>query len=268
MIGLRTLCALGLVLVALPAHAGTDRVKLFIADLHSDVGEVRAGAALALGEAGDRRAVEPLKKVLNDEFVDVRKAGAWALGELGDKSSAAALEKTLQKDGAPQVRIAAAGALGKIRVTATAPTLRAALGDVDSGVRAQSIEALASVAGVDAVADAQTLLRDENWSVRCSATNALGAVKSRESIAALASTLRVDDTDYVRAGAAHALGNIGDKAAIPALKAALKDPSAKVRGEAASSLLRLGYTQEENDITGVVTKPDTTSTPDVGAIEL
>lgn len=265
---IRALCAVVLVLFSIPAYAGTDRVKMFIGDLRSDVGEVRAGAALALGEAGDPRAVDPLKRVLDDEFIDVRKAAAWALGELGDKSASSSLEKSLQKDGASQVRMAAAGALGKLRVTATAPTLKAALKDTDSGVRAQSVEALASVAGLGAVADATPLLRDENWSVRCSATNALGAVKSRESVAVLGSVLGVDDTDYVRAGAAHALGKIGDKAAIPALQKALKDPSAKVRGEAAASLLALGYSSEDPDFNPVVDPPETSHTKDVGAVEL
>jgi len=154
-------------------------------------------------------------------------------------------------------------------VTSTAPSLKAAVKDTDSGVRAQSIEALASVAGLEAVADAEALLRDENWSVRCSATNALGAVKSRESVAALAGVLGVDDTDYVRAGAAHALGMIGDKSAIPALKAALNDPSAKVRGEAAASLLRLGYAKDDPDFNPVAGQPEPKTTEkDPAAVEL
>lgn len=242
----RTFALGALLTIATPAYAGSDRVKMFIGDLHSDVGEVRAGAALALGEAGDRRAVKPLEKVLNDEFVDVRKAAAWSLGQLGDKASSAALLKSLEKDSAPQVRSASAGALGMLKVASTAPALKVALADSDAMVRASSVEALASVSGKDAVPDARELLRDGNWSVRSSALNALGTLKDNGSVNEICGVLAHDDAELTRAGAAHALGKIGDKSAIPALRAALKDGSDRVRAEAGASLARLGAPAEDD----------------------
>src|SRR4051812_21326864 len=115
----RTVLVLGAVMMSAPAFAGSDRVKMFMKDLTSPVGEVRAGAALALGEAGDPRAVKPLQALLTDEYVDVRKAAAWSLGELGDKSAGKPLSQALQNDKASQVRAAVATALGKIKDPST-----------------------------------------------------------------------------------------------------------------------------------------------------
>lgn len=47
--------------------------------------KVRDKAAKALGKMGDRRAVEPLIKLLSDPFYNVRGSAAQALGELGDR---------------------------------------------------------------------------------------------------------------------------------------------------------------------------------------
>ena len=262
----RTLALGALLTCSIPAFAGSDRVKMFIGDLSSDVGEVRAGAALALGEAGDRRAVKPLEKVLNDEFVDVRKAAAWSLGQLGDKASSASLMRSLEKDSAPQVRSASAGALGLLKVATTAPALKTALADSDATVRASSVEALAAVSGKDAIPDARELLRDGHWSVRSSALNALGALKDKGSVNEICGLLANDDTELTRAGAARTLGLIGDKSAIVALRAALKDGSDRVRAEAGAALSRLGAPAEDD-----VRNADNVSTKTTGdgtAIEL
>jgi len=53
---------------------------------------VRASAASALANLGDRRAVEPLIALLReDDLGHARGAAAWALGELGDARALPAL---------------------------------------------------------------------------------------------------------------------------------------------------------------------------------
>jgi HEAT repeat protein len=52
--------------------------------LESDDVQIRQFTAYLLGQAGDRRAVEPLIRALSDDHPGVRGAAANALGQLGD----------------------------------------------------------------------------------------------------------------------------------------------------------------------------------------
>ncbi len=61
--------------------------KDFIETSRTDSGELayldREGAIYALGESGDKRAVDPLVKILNDKNKDIRSCAAEALDKLG-----------------------------------------------------------------------------------------------------------------------------------------------------------------------------------------
>lgn len=92
---------------------------------------VRAGAARALGELGDSRAVEPLITALKDENAHVRRRATWALGELGDPRAVEPLRVAL-KDEDETVRADAATALEKLGNARAVEPLRAALEDEDS----------------------------------------------------------------------------------------------------------------------------------------
>ena len=74
----------------------------------------RAHAAHALGEIGDRRAVEPLIAALEDRMSFVRRAAAEALGEIGDSRVVEPLIAA-RKDSDWDVRSQATEALAKIR---------------------------------------------------------------------------------------------------------------------------------------------------------
>jgi HEAT repeat protein len=84
-----------------------------IAALSSQSPVVRRDAAVALGEVGDARAVEPLKTLLIDRSEDVRIAAARALGELGDSRAIEALIRALN-DRYPDLRREAEFSLLKI----------------------------------------------------------------------------------------------------------------------------------------------------------
>ncbi len=81
---------------------------------YEDDSDMRESAAVALGEIGDARAVEPLVKSLADEFiVPVRATFAAALGEVGGVRAIEVLTSILMDDDDDdQVRKAAARALG------------------------------------------------------------------------------------------------------------------------------------------------------------
>ena len=60
---------------------------------------IKRNAALALGNIGDPRAVNPLIKVLQeDDNSMVRGHTAWALGKMGGKKAKMALEKAIKRE--------------------------------------------------------------------------------------------------------------------------------------------------------------------------
>ena len=80
---------------------------------YDDDSDIREAAAIALGELGDARAVEPLVESIASEFiVPVRETFAAALGEAGGARATEVLTTILMDDGDDdQVRRAAARAL-------------------------------------------------------------------------------------------------------------------------------------------------------------
>jgi HEAT repeat protein len=75
---------------------------------------VRTQAAYTAGHLHDRAAVTPLSQlVAGDTSPQVRKAAAWALGEIGDTAAGAALTAALN-DADALVRSVAKGALGRL----------------------------------------------------------------------------------------------------------------------------------------------------------
>jgi HEAT repeat protein len=142
--------------------------------------EIRAGAALVLGEIGDKRAVEPLMKKL--------------VGE--------------DKDGEEIVRRDSAKGLAALADPASEQALIEALGDADS-VKIQSAIALGNIKGEDGVKALMDLLQDAGKarSVRANAAKALGAAGSNKAVPALEETLK-DDIGNIHFEAAEALRKI------------------------------------------------------------
>jgi hypothetical protein len=75
---------------------------------------LRSLAAIGLGYAEDRTTVDPLMATLRDEVPSVRATAAWALGEIEDERALPALARLLARDSAPEVRRAAAIAIGNL----------------------------------------------------------------------------------------------------------------------------------------------------------
>lgn len=76
--------------------------------------QVREQAALALGEIGDQRAVEPLIKTLNDEYSRVAIASAKALGRIGDRRAAGPMIEILNIHTSTRSSAGVEEALGQI----------------------------------------------------------------------------------------------------------------------------------------------------------
>jgi len=89
--------------------------------LTGDVLQEKWGAAVALGEIKDAKAVPALLEALKDEDKDVNELAAWALENIG-KPAVPALIKAL-KDENPKVRFRAAWVLGSMREIMALPDL-------------------------------------------------------------------------------------------------------------------------------------------------
>jgi HEAT repeat protein len=151
----------------------------------------RLGAIEALGAIRDPRSTKVLAAILaSHETSEIRWAAALALGEIGDKTVSPALLRALRDDDR-YVRYGAAKALGQVGWSAETDQDRAfyciALQDWDAikklgksatgplidmlkerhpAIRAQIVEILGSIGGVEAKKSCEQVLRDPDGDVR------------------------------------------------------------------------------------------------------
>jgi HEAT repeat protein/beta-lactamase regulating signal transducer with metallopeptidase domain len=110
---------------------------------------VRMAAARALGEIGDERAADKLIAALADGEWRVRNVSAWALSELKDERAVDALCRVLVSDAQGEVRQTAAMALGEIKSQKALSSLKQALGDAETRVRAKAQWAISEIEDSD-----------------------------------------------------------------------------------------------------------------------
>ena len=224
--------------------------------------EVRKAAALALGEIGDSRALDALIKALANRDPETRRAAAEGLGSIRSEAGVPALVRAAADPGEP-VQLAAIEALGKIGGLPAAACLRSAM----SGSRKKVCEAAESAlkgmpfspAGAEDRAELAVLrgkfeealqegqaavpalakaLKSNDPQMRLKAAEALGAIRSPESLQPLHLALR-DHYTPVQECAARALAGRGE-AARPGLEASLSFYVASVVGLAAGALGEIG----------------------------
>ena len=192
-------------------------VNAIIPKLEDKNGDVREGAAGALGMIGDANAVDPLTATLlkNDEIEVVRTRAAGALGMIGDaKGDAKAVEALIE-------------------VLSNANEIEA--------VRKEAIEALGKIGNPKAVEPLISALKDEDGNVRWKAVDALGMIGGAKAAEALIRKAADDEYEPVNYSTAEALVRIGAEAVEPLMEA-LEDEnsSIKVRYYAALVLGRIG----------------------------
>jgi HEAT repeat protein len=245
----------------LASAVSCSRVDSNIRDLRSSDVNERSHAARALGELGDKRAVDPLIGVLeHDSDLYVRAAAAEALGSLRDSRAIEPLCRALGDVEHPAVPPAAAKALGAFGAAALDPVLAQfrnnekarygaaiALGEIgDKRAIAPLLEAKTKdVSESQAIAAALRKLRDpreiisellvqledsdsSNRTHAARALDALGETANNSEVAgALARHLTDTDSSAARAAAA-ALMSIG-KEGRKQLLAALQSRDANLR---------------------------------------
>lgn len=185
-------------------------------------------------------AVPPLSAVMLrlDELPEIRAAAATALGRIGDAVAAPSLGEALS-DPSTDVRYAAALALGRIPADGAATRLTRALRtDGSWWVRYAAVLALGRTRkGFVVGALEDTLRLEPKWQIRMLAVRSLQDVGTPRAAQAVVPALRDRDSG-VRTAAALALADIGEEAHLPFLSAALKAETDLSARSAQSSAFR------------------------------
>jgi HEAT repeat protein len=132
-------------LTNMPPGERTPAIPQLISLLGDTDAWVRMAAARAIGEVRDSRATDTLIATLSDADWRVRQLAAWALNEMKEKRAVAALCQLLLGDSRPEVRRAAAEALGEIASAQALPSLHQALNDPEATVRSRVNWAIAEI---------------------------------------------------------------------------------------------------------------------------
>lgn len=218
------------------AHGAVDRAPHDLSH-RSTIRRARAAHVLGLCHVG--AALPLVVDALRDPAPEVRVAATRALGRLGEPSAAAAL---LAAVGAERAVPAgpAADALEQMG-TGIAGALRDGLLAVNPTTR--TVAAYLVVKG--SFTRSTDLLRlslatDEDAVVRAAAAVALGRMGRPADVSVLLDSAGSRQPSELRRACASALGDLGDASAVDGLRALLADPDPRLAEIAATSLLRLG----------------------------
>jgi HEAT repeat protein len=251
----------------MPAAAAEDNVEIGRRALQYLIGlmqhpdpEVRAEAAEAWGQVGNRAAIPLLRKALKDPVPFVQIEAAYALHKLGSKDALEPLEalalstttlihtKTPKKDAIADearaiardnIRAKAIARLSDIGGVRTVELFEKTLNDPSPIVRDATAVGLAKL-GFEELDDVFIeMLRDPNEARRAASAHALAQIGRPVGVEDLISAAS-DESAAVRAEAVMALGPTTDAKAQDAIIQALKDPSRLVQGAAAKALAQQG----------------------------
>ncbi len=196
----------------------------------------RITLALQLGQLGDARAFDLLRRMLLSAEEATRCAAAEALGRLQDARAIEPLFEALD-DGSPRVRLAAREALARLGMT---PDHLVALLDApNSTLRSEALRLLGKLREVSALPAIAARAQEagEPLTVRLAAVAALGQLRHSAAVPALARLLAAREP-ALRLHVISALGEIGDAHAVAALLPLLRDPDPVVAAKAVTALAR------------------------------
>ncbi|MFW6320603.1 MAG: HEAT repeat domain-containing protein [Halohasta sp.] len=245
--------------------------------LDSDSPAVRARAATLLGEHADSTDTESIEALVSvsvtDDNEEVRAAAVEGLDAIGSEAVEQLLVKitgTKIEEGAdwatarkfanalssevPELRMAAASALGQLGEASAVPKLVEALDDENPKVRVRICAALGQLDHPKAVPALIDRLSDASGEVRHEAAVALASIGTDQALAALLDMLD-DSNTAIRRIAASSLGEAGTVRAVQPLTDALADESSAVRSAAVFSIIELlsnAPTQQSHQIRDTV----------------
>lgn len=211
-------------------------------DDHEDRDAI-VGALIDAAEDGDgavvSAAVDSLDQ-LGPDAVEALIAGRSAVdlaGEVTDERRSTAFTEALSAD-VPELRMAAANALGALGRPETVPDLVERFDDPDPRVRGRAARACGAIDDARAVEGLSALLGDPKASVRREAAEALGRIGTRRALESLLALY--DDPDKrVRRIAVAGFGAFENDRPVPHLVDAYGDEAPDVRRAAAYATLEL-----------------------------
>lgn len=189
--------------------------------------EVVAAAIDSLDELGQDALEQLLTSMANVEFEEG--AADWVKA----KAFLQALDAEV-----PELRMAAANALGALGEPDAVPKLAECFEDSDPRVRARAARACGEIGDARATDSLQGLLKDPTAGVRLEAADALGRIGNRQALQALL-TLYDDSSEQVRRIAVSGFGKFDNDRPVEHLIDAFTDDSAAVRRTAVFSLIEL-----------------------------
>jgi HEAT repeat protein len=189
---------------ALTRQTDVELIHLLVQVVREENPTRRNAAQTALLEACRLNSAAPVI-ALNHPMAEVRQWAAEALGELNEAHALPALVERLN-DAAefPNVRRAAAQALGKIGDPSVTLDLLSAAAHGDFWMRQAAVEAVSRLGDERAVAPLLDVMRQDAWT-RPIVIKALGAIGSAEAVPELVRCLLDDGSEAVRAAALEAL---------------------------------------------------------------
>jgi HEAT repeat protein len=191
-------------------------VEPLIRVLPLTVNEYRCWACPVLGRLGDPRAIDAMLPYLTQGSMDLRKNVAWALSFLRDDRVVEPL-KGLLRDPEAQVRHAAVETLAALGRPGAIDAVRSvALSSPEARMREAAVKELRKFPGPETDATLVRALKDPEVSVRRAAGWVLQDIARPESVPALIDALTDEDSE-VRRRVAEALGKLGDRRAIDPL---------------------------------------------------
>ena len=199
--------------------------------------------------AGDASAVAAIAESIKDEEPEVRAAAAKALGVFHDEGAISPLIEAI-KDRKPEVRSAAIVSLRQIGDSAAIDALVHALKDYHHAVRWRRRRVRLNALGWRPSNNFEFILR-----AVASGQHEEAAVHGAEAVEMLANALS-DQTAPRRHAAAAALGKTADVRAVRPLETALSDEDSHVRVAAVEALSVLGHAQSSNALLNLLNDPD------------
>jgi len=168
-----------------------------------------------------------------------REKACDALGEIGDRRAVESLIKSL-KGSDRNVRLFAIGALRKISDKRAVGPLILLLKDGDHGIRSSAALALGEIGDKEAVEPLLALFKDElkveYFATRSYVASALGELGDKRALTPLREALKHETSDWAKPFMQEALVRLGDDHEFASLIAGLKDKNNVVRGFSAALL--------------------------------
>jgi HEAT repeat protein len=235
-------------LIRVLRESDNERVQVRAAELlgnfpdhddRRDVVNALVTAAQRDSDAVTARAIDSLDELGGDAIEQL--IGTMAGVDLGDDSAdwvkAKAYTQALDAE-VPELRMAAANALGGLDQADAVPKLTQRFDDPDPRVRARAARSAGKIGDSRATEPLASLLTDSQSAVRREAAQALGNIGNRQALRSLL-PLYEDDHEEVRRIAVDAFGNFDNDQPVDYLTEALSDDSPGVRRTAVYSLIEL-----------------------------